>query len=193
LEQHSDIWPEVSSQSALRLVEASPEYTPALEMLYYKWTNPLGAAAGGYLLLGTEADRTKKPWHEWIHNLSDRFPWLPDGAIQEAWLWLRQGSSAENLDRAYRALKIAYSRGLPYFSLGFQWMVDGLTLVGERNEEATELLRLVQRAAWRVNTSQPFTSIALARPFKSQGNPFKRELASGRGNAVKPAELAFAR
>jgi hypothetical protein len=178
-----------SLQSAMHLAARGS----ALEMLFAKFENPLGAAAGGYLLLGTEVDRDKKRWHQWIQNLNKYFPWLPDGAVQEAWLSLRQGSSPRNVENAFRCLSEAYRRGLPYFSFGLQWMVDGLTLVSEQYEEANEMLRYVQRAAWRVNTSQPFTSLALAKPYKSLGNSFKRADASSRGSAAEAGQVAVAR
>ena len=91
------------------------------------------------------------------------FPWLPDGAIQYAWLQLRQSPSEENRDRARKALITAFRRGVPYYTLGLQWMVDGLTLLGEDDQEAQRMLQAVQQISWRSDTSQTFTSIALAR------------------------------
>ena len=168
-------------QSALQLTNQN---RVAVDMLYSKWTNPLGAAAGGYILLATESGREEKQWHKWIGNLSKRFPWLPDGAIQEAWLWLKRGSSKENLKKAHDLLAVAYRRGLPYFSLGMQWMVDGLTLVSAQYKDGGKLLDSVQRTAWRINTSQPFASLALAQPGKMRGHPFKNAIRSGSGSAA---------
>jgi len=144
-------------QSAVKFVD--PEF--AQSMLYDKWLNPLGAAAGGYMLLGTDRSNKTQPWHQWIQNLMNNFPWLPDGAIQCGWFWLSREPSPENRAKARQALVTAYNRGLPYYSVGLQWLLDGLTLLGDDDTEAAAMARSVQKIAWRVNTSQPFNSLRL--------------------------------
>ena len=146
-------------QAAAQLVDEAQ----AVEMLFQKGTNPLGAVGGAYILLGTERVTEQRPWHNWVENLMNRFPWLPDGAIQYAWLQLTQASSQESRSRARAALITAFNRGLPYYTLGLQWMINGLTLLAEDDDEAQEMLSAVQKISWRADTSQTFTSIALAR------------------------------
>lgn len=141
-------------------------YDYALEMLFEKFLNPLGAAAGGYLLLGAVkpgevVDGAR--WHAWIRNLMNYFEWLPDGAIQYAWLQLRQGGSERNRQEARAALFEAFERGLPYYSLGLRWLVDGLTLLSENDDEAKRRLRVAQSVAWRADMSNLFTSLTLRR------------------------------
>jgi hypothetical protein len=149
-------------QAALRVAN----YQDALDMLFEKFSNPLGAAAGGYLLLGAmrpdeEGDRPR--WHDWIRNLMNYFEWLPDGAIQYAWLKLRQGELERNRQEARAALFEAYNRGLPYYSLGLRWLVDGLTLLGEDDDEAKQRLRMVQEVAWHADMSNLFTALTMRR------------------------------
>jgi hypothetical protein len=96
-----------------------------------------------------------------VKNVMNFFPWLPDGAIQYAWLQLQQSPSPENRARAREALIMAFNRGIPYYTLGLQWMIDGLTLLGEDDQEAQRMLRAVQQISWRSDTSQTFTSIRL--------------------------------
>jgi len=151
------------SRGALQAAAHLVDQADAVNMLFLKWTNPLGAAGGAYILLGTQPLTDTRPWHEWVRNLMNHFPWLPDGAIQYAWLQLRQGSSPENRRRAREALIKAFSRGIPYYTLGLQWMIDGLTLLGEDDKEAQRMLRSVQQVTWRADMSQTFTSIGLAR------------------------------
>ncbi|HEX5885255.1 MAG TPA: hypothetical protein VFY67_12010 [Pyrinomonadaceae bacterium] len=151
------------SRGALRAAAQLVDQAEAVDMLFQKFTNPLGAAGGAYILLGTEPVTQRRPWHDWVQNLMNYFPWLPDGAIQYAWLQLRQSPSKENRDRARQALITAFRRGVPYYTLGLQWMVDGLTLLGEDDQEAQRMLQAVQQISWRSDTSQTFTSIALAR------------------------------
>ena len=146
-------------QSALQILS----HDRALDMLFNKWDNPLGAAAGAYVLIGTKTSTDQRHWHEWVSNLMNNFPWLPDGAIQRAWLLLAQASSDEHLIQAREALITAYDRGLPYYSLGLQWMIDGLTLLGEEDAKAKQMLSRVQKVAWRADMSHPFTTITLKR------------------------------
>jgi hypothetical protein len=143
-------------QSAIHLINQGD----MMDILFDKRESPLAAAAAGYLLLGTQKVTEPAKWHTWIQNLMELFPWLPDGAIQYAWLRLKHGLSPQNVSDARQALTEAYNRGLPYYSLGLQWMVDSFTLLGE---EVGGMSAAVQRVAWRTNMSQPFTTISLAR------------------------------
>jgi hypothetical protein len=149
------------ARGSLRAAAQLVDQAQAVDMLFQKFTNPLGAAGGAYILLGTERLNERRPWHDWVKNVMNFFPWLPDGAIQYAWLQLQQSPSPENRARAREALFTAYNRGIPYYTLGLQWMIDGLTLLGEDDEEAQRMLRAVQQISWRSDTSQTFTSIRL--------------------------------
>ena len=86
-------------------------------MLFIKMSNPLAAAAGGYVLLATEQGTEPNDWHRWIENLCNWFEWLPDGAILHASLKLRHQYSDGDLDEARRMLIEAYRRGLPFYSV----------------------------------------------------------------------------
>jgi hypothetical protein len=136
-------------------------FDQARHMMYRKQTNPLGAAGAGYVLLGTERGSEPKDWHDWISNLLRWFDWLPDGAIQYGWLKLRHRQSSADVDEARDALFTAYRRGLPFYSVGLQWLMDGLTLFARRDPEAAEMLNNVRRVAWRTNLQEPFTIVRL--------------------------------
>lgn len=136
-------------------------FDQAKGMLFEKDLNPLGAAGGGYVLLGTERGSESKEWHGWISNLMNRFDWLPDGAIQHGWLKLRHRESSADLDEARDALFTAYRRGLPFYSVGLQWLIDGLTLFASHDRVADDMLQNVHRVAWRTNLQEPFTIIRL--------------------------------
>jgi hypothetical protein len=131
----------------------------AQEMLYYKFENPFAAAAGGYALVGTAQETKTAEWHEWIGNLMNRFPHIPDGAIQWAQLRLRIRKSASDVDEARKALKLAYTRGLPFYSMGIKWLMEGLEWISNDDEEAKQMLNHVRRVAWLVNFQQPFTIV----------------------------------
>jgi len=136
-------------------------FDDAKEMLFTKLTNPFAAAGGGYVLLATERDLEQKRWHLWIANLMNWFDWLPDGAIQLAWLRLRHRQEPSHLDEAREALFTAYNRGLPFFSVGLQWLIEGLTLFAPENPEAERMLRTVHRVASEVDPREPFTIVRL--------------------------------
>lgn len=146
-------------QDALRVGSSDA----ALDLLFNKYQNPLGAAAGGYVLVGSMKRDEKEYWHDWIENLRRDFEWLPDGAIQSAWLKLKQGNLESNRDEVREDLFQAYDRGLPYYSLGLQWLIDGLTLLGDEDDEVQSRLKGVQQLAWRADMSSLFTAFDLVR------------------------------
>lgn len=144
------------------LKNARVVFDQAKDLLFGKMINALGAAAGGYVLLATEHGPGEHEWHEWIRNLSTRFQWLPDGMIQYGRLRLQRRQTEADIDDARKAFFVAYDRGLPYYSLGLQWLVDGLSLLASRDDpEARRRLSEVQEVLWRANLAQPFTTIRL--------------------------------
>ena len=151
----------LSYMAAGALPAAGQLFESAQQMLFEKQTNPLAAAGGGYVLLGSEQGGGAKPWHVWIKNLMNRFEWLPDGAIQHGWLKLRHRQSRDDLAEARQALFIAYRRGLPFYSIGMQWLIEGLTVFAPDDENAARMLRNVERVVWRTNLRSPFTVITL--------------------------------
>lgn len=133
----------------------------AKEMLYYKMANPFAAAAGGYALVATASSTKKQAWHDWIQNLMNWFPHIPDGAILWARLNLLLRRSKADVEEAKRALKLAYERGLPCYSMGMRWLMEDLERMAANDPEAEQMLRAVRPIAWRTNYRQPFTILHL--------------------------------
>lgn len=129
--------------------------------LYDAIPNPFAAAAGGYALVGTARDSSKPEWQSWVKRLMDEFPHVPDGAIQWGQLKLQLGRDASDLAEAARAFKVAYRRGLPFYSLGMRWLLDGLEWIAPEDNEASFMLQHVRRLARRVNYQQAFTILRL--------------------------------
>lgn len=127
-------------------------------MLYGKVMNPLAAAAGAYVLVGTETDTTPKPWHDWLENLAGWFGWMSDGAVLWATHALR--GEGDRRDDAKNALIDAYGRGVPFFTVGLSWLVEGLSEFPE-DEQCSHMLDEVRRLAWRIDTRQPFVVLRL--------------------------------
>jgi hypothetical protein len=141
------------------LPNAAKFFDQAMSMLLEKVRNPIAAAAGGYVLLATHDGRNGRHWYQWIENLMNWFEWLPDGPIQYAWLKLRFQRSDESMVLARKALALGFQRGLPFYSAGVSWLLDGLTLFEQESEEAAKMADAVRRVALRTNMSQPFTTI----------------------------------
>lgn len=137
-------------------------------MLFRKVSNPLGAAAGAYVMLSTENQRDDEHWHEWIKNLYVSFPWIPDGAIAYAMLKLNHQKTDEDVERALQAALRAFHRGLPFYAIGVRWLLDLLTafshdvVFSTRHDEIKNCLRAVQLVARRTDFQQTFTKIRIS-------------------------------
>jgi len=171
--------------TASNLPKAAVAVQQAYDMLFVKSKNPLAAAAGGYILVAA-GDPSGHDWQQWIDNLERWFPTLPDGAVLKGALLLRTARDQAAYDRAREAFLQAYDRGIPYFSLGVSWLLDGLTLFAgpvDEQENLTadqrdgqerlrrdvqEKLAEVQWVAKRLDLSQAFTVIRLSDRKKPQ-------------------------
>jgi hypothetical protein len=141
-----------------------------LDFLYAKLRNPFAAAAGAYVLVQSRRSETSESqprWRSWIHNLAERFPMLPDGAILEGWMRLHQedqGSGIEN-SRALEMFLQAFHRGVPHFTAGLRMLLDGLLFFDEASLSGMQLdtfrdaLRTVRQWATWVDPSEPFTTL----------------------------------
>ncbi|WP_319453213.1 MULTISPECIES: hypothetical protein [unclassified Mycobacterium] len=139
------------------LARAATVFGDVEGMLFDKMLNPLGAAAGGYVLVGTDTAQQRTYWDEWIDNLDSRFPSMSDGAILRAIRKLRMAQSAEDLNAARDALIRAFRRGVPIFTLGLSWLIDGLSEFPD--DECRAALKQVRRLSWRVDMREPFVII----------------------------------
>jgi hypothetical protein len=149
-----DFAPMAGLMTASTLPKATVAVRQAREMLFGKELHPLGAAAGGYVLLAA-GDSKESNWHSWIDNLADLFPNIPDGMILKASLRLRFPKSRDSADEARAALLEAFGRGIPYYAAGISWLLDGLTVFSD-DPSVEEKMRVVQRVALRLDLSQAF-------------------------------------
>jgi hypothetical protein len=91
----------------------------ARDLLFEKVEDPIGAALGGYALL--RLGRIDEVMEDWIANLANWTPALPDGAVIASEQAARKGDKKEADRWAAEALK----RGTPMFA-------DGLSLLASR-------------------------------------------------------------
>lgn len=148
---------------------------PARELLFEKMANPMAAAGGGYVLVdewirdsSQFGGGSDSRWISWIDNLSQKFPWLPDGAVLQGWLALRRRDRPPDLAQARSALLHAERRGLPLYAAGVRQLSDGLMLLanearrnGAPDPEVDEAMARVRRLAWQVDPRQTFTCVRL--------------------------------
>jgi hypothetical protein len=121
--------------------------------LFDKYNNPLGAAAGGYVLLSTVDSDQLGDWPHWLENLAENFPHLADGAILRVKWLLDRGGSAD-LPEARRRLREAYDRGVPFFTAGVAWLMEGLARVADGEDEFSMMLRTVRAVAPSVDLAR---------------------------------------
>jgi hypothetical protein len=83
---------------------------------------------------------------DWIANLANWFPHIPDGAIAYGWVLLRAGKADEARQFFHKALE----RGIPMYTLGVRLLRDGLNFVrdlypkdSQVQEDAARASRLV--------------------------------------------------
>jgi len=152
--------------TAATLPKAAVVVEQAYDMLFNKTRNPLAAGAAGYVLIAA-GDAAKRDWHEWIDNLERLFPGFPDGAVLRGSLLLRYARDQAEISQAREAFLHAYDRGIPYFSTGVSWLLDGLMLFsGEPRVD--DRVAKVQRVARRLDLSQAFTIVRLSEQQRSR-------------------------
>jgi hypothetical protein len=134
----------------------------AESMLYDKVSNPLAAAAGAYILIGTELTNRPMRWDPWLDNLRQWFPWMSDGSITWAMRRLRSAKSDDHLKEARNSLLEAFDRGVPFYTLGLGRLIEGLSEF-EHDPECAWRLDQARRLSWRVDMREPFVIIGLRR------------------------------
>ncbi|MHC2317569.1 hypothetical protein ACVIHC_004615 [Bradyrhizobium diazoefficiens] len=95
--------------------------------VFDKVENPLAALAGA--LVATACGRLSQIGvpQQWLENLANWFPGLPDGPIVLSRFLLQQsGNSPESRLRAKSLLLLALDRGIPIYSLAIDWLAEDL-------------------------------------------------------------------
>ncbi|MBX9753823.1 MAG: hypothetical protein K2X80_03645 [Pseudomonadaceae bacterium] len=137
----------------------------AATALYKKAGNPFSAAAAAYLFaLGGTAESKH---HSWMETLSSRYSWLPDGAIALGWKTLREERhDSRSWEKAKDLFALAWSRGLPYYTVGLHILVDALTLLSRLDPEdlkVRDMLAAAKAADVVCVRTEPFTTLQISR------------------------------
>lgn len=89
-----------------------------------KDNNPIAAICGALVAVATHQIEVVNIPEQWLENLCNWFPTLPDGAVILARHRLHQGRSADGL------LEEAVRRGIPVTSLAVDWLAEALAMAG---------------------------------------------------------------
>lgn len=131
----------------------------SLELLQAKVMNPYAAAAGAYVLLQralSGAERHTR-WRDWVRNLSNWFPELPDGHILRGTLLLNNLAAHGDTGQPAGCFARAADLGVPLFSTGVRLLYDGMLSLGAKDAR----VKWVRRLAAHLETDEPFTTLRL--------------------------------
>lgn len=128
-----------------------------VDILRSKFANPLAAAAATYALLSAKDLREEQHWDSWIDNLANYFDDVPDGAILAGRFAIASGRRSR--EGAKRDFLRGFERGLPFYSLGLTWLLEGLRQFSdpEEDKDCIAAAELVRQVALRSDVAQVFT------------------------------------
>jgi hypothetical protein len=150
---------------------------PALnDALYGKDENPLATAACGYVVLATDDNARREGPPEWLNHLLREFPDLPDAYILLG-KYLRDHAYGGSDDgSAHELFYAAYEHGVPFFSAGVSWLIEGLRGSAPSCDICERMLREVRSVAAYMDLTGAFTSFRLERPrYEAYGSGAWRE------------------
>lgn len=139
---------------------AAKLFTDVEDTLFVDLQNPLAAAAAAYSLVGTDLADEPTHWDPWLSTLRDLFGWMSDGSVLWAVRRLRRASTTEDLRRARNGLIEAFDRGVPIYTLGLSWLMDGLSEFPD-DPDCSWRLRDARRLSWCVDMREPFLIVDL--------------------------------
>lgn len=139
---------------------AAQLFTDVKAMLYSKFANPIAAAAGAYVLLGTDHTEGETYWDPWLERLREGFTWLSDGSILRGMRLLRSAQSTADRLTARDVLIEAFERGIPYYTIGLAWLIDGLSAFPD-DLECVRRLDQARRLSWLADMREPFLILDL--------------------------------
>lgn len=150
----------------------------ALTALYEKMMNPYAAAVAAYMLATGEEDSCAKQ-RDWMDNLTECFPWLPDGPIAQGYSLLRRTEKGTpEFERARSLLFKAIDRGLPYFTIGLTLLNEALhflVLASPDDTDAKNNLAAAMSAQLACVRSEALCTLQTSRYYRLPQGPSERE------------------
>lgn len=128
----------------------------AIDVLQQKKDDPFAACIAGYFLLRTR----QLEQQQWMQNLADWFPAIPDGAVIYGMCLLRGEARNVNRQEGRRYLLEAVKRGIPVYTAGLRLLFDGLQLLANDGKTDDDVLLAIARiryiaafADWEAQTT----------------------------------------
>jgi hypothetical protein len=139
---------------------AAKLFTDVESALFVDLQNPLAAAAAAYVMTGTDLADEPRHWDPWLETLRELFGWMSDGSVLWAVRRLRRAGTPADLRAARDGLVEAYDRGVPLYTRGLSWLMDGLSEFPD-DPECASRLRRARRLSWYVDMREPFVIVNL--------------------------------
>lgn len=124
-----------------------------------KRLNPIAATAAALVAVSLADPAQDAFWDDWLENLSEMFPDLPDGPIIWGRRLLTRARGAAEIDKARRLLMEGFDRGAPVFSLSADWLARSLESLPGEDADLIARRATARRFVQRVDPQQPFTVI----------------------------------
>jgi hypothetical protein len=125
-----------------------------------KVENPMAAVAGALVAVATRRLDALKIPEQWLRNLTDWFPQLPDGPVILARHYASQGQAGPGREEIKKFLLEAYRRGVPLFSLSVDWLSQGLADLAD-DPEIAEAAGVMWRVAQLSDPTRTFTVLRM--------------------------------
>jgi hypothetical protein len=132
-----------------------------INALALKKKGPLLAAAAAVILSARTTSTDWQQWDQWLENLANWFPRIPDGKIILGCRRLQQAQSYQDRAKVLVHLQEGFARGIPMMSATFRMFALALAQLGDDFPEAEQLRLDTAAVAARVDPEQPFTVIRL--------------------------------
>jgi len=125
-----------------------------------KVDNPFAATAGALVAVATSRLEQGRIPEQWLWNLANWFPGLPDGPVIVARLLLsRKGFESSHVEAKTQLLE-AYHRGVPVYSLAVDWLAQDLAAFGDDPDTAGPA-KNARRVAQLCDPTRAFTVLRL--------------------------------
>jgi len=160
-------WSGLLAFLALRDFERSAAVLDALmkdgkirDAVLEKVENPFAATAGALVAVATGRLDQALISEQWVWNLANWFPGLPDGPVLVARLLMSGKNFESRRVEAKTQLLDAYRRGVPVYSLAVDWLAQGLGAFGDDPDTAGPT-KNVRRVAQLCDPTRAFTVLRL--------------------------------
>lgn len=130
------------------------------DAIVHKADNPLAATLSALIVVGCGAPERFGVQEQWLRNIANWFPGLPDGPIILGRHQWNRARTARELEDARGLFLEGYRRGPPAFALSLDWLARGLESFEDSTDPAAPV-HAVRRFINRVDPTHAFTVIQL--------------------------------